>query len=325
MAPGGFTTVALRHMPGAHVYGITLPVELGGYSVLLNKERLKSLRYLDITMFKEYCPADESIPEQHPDHKNLSPFPLFGSIRFNFIFCDGAVLRTHQRGENRSQDKETIRLQTSQLILAMQRIQTNGTLVMLLHIVDTWDSAILLYTFSKFSNVMVFKPLRWHDTRNSFYLVAKNVNPQHEDALKAVEEWKQEWWRATFAGEDGLGLPRPEPTDQLVQEVLVNFGPTIARLGHQVWEIQADALSRTDYAGTGTRQRRSSNSGVLMPRNIPSLVVNQERKVMVSSRVSDITDILNSVTISAGRRRDEQPKKGKEISSTMTQVDENLR
>jgi hypothetical protein len=62
-----------------------------------------------------------------------------------------------------------------------------------------------------------------------------------------------------------------------------------------------------------------------MPRNIPSLVVNQERKVIVSSRVSNITDVLNSVTISAGRRKDEQPKKGKEISNTVAQVDENLR
>ncbi|PQE06455.1 hypothetical protein CJF32_00002395 [Rutstroemia sp. NJR-2017a WRK4] len=325
MAPGGYTAVALRHMPEAHAYGITLPIESGGHSVVLDKHLLKSLRYGDVTMFKEYCPADKSIPKQHPDYKNFSPFRLFTSIRFNFVFCDGAVLRTHQRGDNRPQEKETIRLQASQLILALQRIQLGGTIVMLLHKVDTWHSAILLYAFSKFSSVSVFKPQKWHSARSSFYLVAQNVNPQHVDALKAVEEWKQDWWRATFAGEDGLGLPRPEPTDQLVQEVIVNFGPALAKLGHSAWKIQADALSRTDYAGSGGGERRSSSNSALMPRNLPSLVVNQECKITVSTRISDLTDVVNSVTISAGRRKDEQPKKGKEISHTVAQVDENLR
>jgi len=34
-----------------------------------------------------------------------------------------------------------------------------------------------------------------------------------------------------------------------MQELLTEFGQTLAKIGSPVWRIQADALSRTKYAG----------------------------------------------------------------------------
>jgi hypothetical protein len=124
----------------------------------------------------------------------------------HLVFCDGIVLRTHKRGYHR-QDKgtEVTRLISAQLILALTRIKTGGTLVMLLHKLDTWQTANLLYTFSKFSNIKLFKPCNHHKTRSSFYMIAKNVDEKSEHAKSALKSWRENWYKATFGGEEGTG------------------------------------------------------------------------------------------------------------------------
>ena len=120
---------------------------------------------------------------------------------------------------------------------------------MLLHKIDSWGSAIILYTFSKFSKVQVFKPARKHSARSSFYMIAKDVQPEHEDAKRAVLEWRDVWWKTTFGGEDGTGEKKEEPDNDFVSRVLDEFGGKIIELGRHVWRSQADALAKTDYAG----------------------------------------------------------------------------
>ncbi|RAL59206.1 hypothetical protein DID88_006661 [Monilinia fructigena] len=251
MAPGGYTAAALSHRSAFQAYGITLAPESGGHTIIIDKNRLQGLRFHDITMFKEFCPGGKEIPECFKSR--FSDIRPYKSIKFHLVFADGKTLRTHDRLKDTydaNLNKETVRLQTSQLILAMNRMHNGGTLVMLLHKVDTWHSAFLLYTFSKFAKVEIFKPIKKHATRSSFYMVATDINVNHTIALTAIESWKEDWFRATFGGPDKTGLPKEEPRSEVVQELLTEFGPKLIELGHKAWMVQANALSYTSYAGS---------------------------------------------------------------------------
>lgn len=244
MAPGGYTASALKYNPTATACGVTLPPAKGGHELLLKSSR-SSVKFLDITMLASEFGVDE-VPLTHPEHASfLSERPYLGQT-FHLVFCDGQVLRTHQRAEHREQH-EALRLTVSQLILALQRIHPGGTLVMLLHKIEAWDTTELLYRFSRFSSIQLFKPERKHAIRSSFYLVAKNVRPDNDAAKQVVEVWKQAWWRATFGGQNGTGEMKVMPDEGYVHTVVDEFGKELIALGRAIWEIQANSLSKMDF------------------------------------------------------------------------------
>ncbi|KAF8847315.1 hypothetical protein BDZ45DRAFT_607666 [Acephala macrosclerotiorum] len=243
MAPGGYTASALKHNPAAKAVGITLPPDQGGHQVFLDSSR-STVFYHDITMFAKEFGVDE-VPVTHPGHASFSAERPFLNQRFDLVFCDGQVLRTHKRPEYRERT-ERDRLRISQLILALQRIRPGGTLIMLLHIIEALDTIELLYRFSQFSNIRVFKPLRKHAIRSTFYLIAKNVEPNSEAARLAVKAWKEAWWNATFGGAEGIGTSI-DVDDDYAQSVIDAFGGRLTRLARPLWRIQADALNRTDF------------------------------------------------------------------------------
>ncbi|KFZ20398.1 hypothetical protein V501_00165 [Pseudogymnoascus sp. VKM F-4519 (FW-2642)] len=117
----------------------------------------------------------------------------------------------------------------------------------LLHKIEALDTMELLYLFSQFSDIEVFKPLRKHAIRSTFYLIAKNVQPSVESARVAVIAWKKAWWNATFGGEQGVGAQRLDKDDKYAQAIIDSFGDRLTTLARPVWKIQADALSRTDF------------------------------------------------------------------------------
>lgn len=121
-------------------------------------------------------------------------------------------------------------------------------MVMLLHKIEAWHNVELLYLFSQFSSVQVFKPEKKHAIRSSFYLVAKNVQPKAVAARSAVEMWKQDWWQATFGGQNGTGAMKEAADECYVEAVLEEFCRVLMELGRPVWQIQANALSRKDFA-----------------------------------------------------------------------------
>lgn len=243
MAPGGFTWGTLKYNQGAIACGITLPTEAGGYKswVTLPSERVK---FMDVTMLASEFGVD-SIPTSHPDHSLFVTERPFLDEQFNIIFCGGAVLRNHDISEDRKRFERT-RLTTSQLILAMQRILPGGTMVVLLRRLDAWHTIRLLLQFDSFSHIRVFKPYKYHAVRATFYLVAKNVQPEAESAKTALEEWKKTWYRATFGGDEGTGEAEPEIDVESANAVLEEFGPRIIQLATPVWKIQADALEKQD-------------------------------------------------------------------------------
>ena len=244
MAPGGYTASALKYNPTAIACGVTLPLAKGGHKMLLQSSR-QSVQFRDVTMFAAEFGVDE-VPFAHPEHASFSSERPYIGQTFHLVFCDGQVLRTHQRAEYREQ-QEALRLAVSQLILALQRIHPGGTLVMLLHKIEAWDTTELLYRFSQFSSIQLFKPKKKHAIRSSFYLVAKNVQPASDTAKLAIESWKQAWWRATFGGPNGTGEAKVIPDESNVHMVLNEFGKVLVTLGRPIWDIQANALSKTDF------------------------------------------------------------------------------
>lgn len=270
MAPGGYTASTLKHSPYAVVCGFTLPLNLGGHAVLLRKGTLYIL-HGDITMLhKEF--GVEEIP---PNHCELSKFsdirPWFGK-RFDLVFCDGQTLRTHEPyiADYRRQTSwmEAARLTVSQLILAMQRIESGGTLIMLLHNVAAYRTVKLLHFFDQFAAIQAFKPLFSHKKRGTFYLIAKNVQPGHPGAVAAINEWKGLWKEFTFPALDEDGKAKsPEAAsvsecEKEVLDLLETFGERLIELGEPIWEIQKEALATARWTKKPTQQPGTEDARV---------------------------------------------------------------
>jgi len=203
------------------------------------------IKFMDITMLASEF-GIETIPANHPDYSLFLNERPFVDQRFQLIFCGCAVLRGHEKSDHRSEFERT-RLITSQLILAMQRIIPGGTMVVLLRRPDAWETVRLLYQFDSFSNIQLFKPRKKHAVRSTFYLVAKNVQPDVDSAKAALEDWKKSWSRATFGGPEGTGEREPEIDVQEVTKVLDEFGPKLIKLATLAWKIQAGALERQNF------------------------------------------------------------------------------
>lgn len=110
MVPGGYTDSALKFNPTATACGITLPPDQGGHELLLQSSRSKVL-FVDITMLAQEMGVDE-VPPTHPEQAQfLGDRPYLGQV-FHLVFCDGQVLRTHQRAEHRER-QEALRLTVS--------------------------------------------------------------------------------------------------------------------------------------------------------------------------------------------------------------------
>ncbi|KAH9205105.1 hypothetical protein DL95DRAFT_417714 [Leptodontidium sp. 2 PMI_412] len=99
MAPGGYTSSALKYNPAAKAISITLPPGQGGHEVFLNSPR-STVLYQDITMFSKEFEVDE-VPVKHPAHASFSMERPFIDQKFDLVICDGQVLQTHKRPEYR--------------------------------------------------------------------------------------------------------------------------------------------------------------------------------------------------------------------------------
>lgn len=258
MAPGGFTASVLRHNYYAQVAGITLPENEGGHKLMVDRgfqDPRVEVTQLDITMLSSEFGVDE-IPEDHPDKMKFLPGKRpYLDQRFNLVFCDGQVLRTHVRSSYR-EAKEALRLISSQLVLAMQRIRAGATVIMLLHKIEAWNTIKLLFQFNKFASISLFKPVKKHASRSSFYLIARKVDPDHPGAIAAVAQWKADWKEATFNyNKDTTVIEEAKLRDTSEQmKVLDEFGPRLIELAEPIWARQRDALKRAPF------MRRNENS-----------------------------------------------------------------
>lgn len=84
------------------------------------------------------------------------------------------------------------------MVFVIQRLRNQGSLVLVMHKLESFDAADVIRTFSKCSNVRLFKSKRKHTITSSFYMVATEVNTQSEEIELAVVKWKRQWEAATF-------------------------------------------------------------------------------------------------------------------------------
>ncbi|KAJ0166848.1 hypothetical protein CTA2_5605 [Colletotrichum tanaceti] len=244
MAPGGFLATALQLNPMARAVGFSLPVGSGGHKALMPNSRRVELRFLDITMLAADMGVTE-VPVDHPDHGRFLPQQLRPDDRFDLVICDGQVLRTHAREDYREK-REARRLTVTQLYLGLKHMRPGGTMVVLLHKLENWDTVLLLRTFGEFATVKVYKPRTSHCKRSSFYMVAGNVQSQRPAAARAMGRWKSIWEAATFGTDEAYRktLQEGEPS---VEEMLGDFGSELMRLGRDVWATQARALAEAPF------------------------------------------------------------------------------
>ncbi|KAL4787088.1 hypothetical protein BJX76DRAFT_364206 [Aspergillus varians] len=245
MAPGGFLATAVRINPEARALGFSLPDWDGGHGVLLPEHPNVTLKLLDITMLAEDMGLTDDIPSDHPDATNFLPRQFTPDQTFDLVICDGQVLRTHERAAYREK-KEASRLTLTQLALGLEHVKPGGTMVVLLHKVEALHTVRLLHTFSKFASVQLYKHAKIHAKRSSFYMIATNIRAGCEDAIMAIEGWKDRWKIATFGTDemyhDALFGECPD-----VEALLEEFGPRMVQLGKNVWNIQANALAKAPF------------------------------------------------------------------------------
>lgn len=242
MAPGGFSAYTIRKNPMSTVDAFSLPEAEGGHPVLLSfgkRNTRVQVHFTDITMWAKELGVDD-IPESHPEVSKFQSGWPYSCKSYDLVICDGQALRTHEVAEYRRHGEQT-RLTNTQLVLGLQRIRPGGTLIMLLHKAYKWRCLKLLKTFNRFSDIQIFKPSRYHAEKSSFYLIAKHVQPEKEEAIEAVNTFRNSWRAATFGTDQG-----DEENDELVDEdmvsVLDEFGPQFVELTRPVWAVQAAAL-----------------------------------------------------------------------------------
>ncbi|KAF1347199.1 hypothetical protein EJ07DRAFT_160453 [Lizonia empirigonia] len=189
MAPGGFTDTVLRKHRTATIRGITLPQEVRGLEVMLPRWKSDSrilVQFLDVTMLAdEIGRPTTSIPTTHPDVANFSSKRPFDGDIFDLIFCGATAQCAHTRADYRD-SQERLRLVTSQLVVALQRLRHHGSLVLLMHKPEAFDTAEIISVFTKISNVCLFKPRKKHAIRSSFYMVVTGVDTQSEKTQLAI-------------------------------------------------------------------------------------------------------------------------------------------
>ena len=110
IAPGGFATAALERNPSALLRGISLPPPEGGHKMMFrrlwsakNENTPIFVDFRDITLLADELGVPvETVPSSHPDAALFSSDRPFAGQEFDLAFCDGQVLRTHERGERKS-------------------------------------------------------------------------------------------------------------------------------------------------------------------------------------------------------------------------------
>ncbi|KAM0710535.1 hypothetical protein Q7P35_002205 [Cladosporium inversicolor] len=122
-------------------------------------------------------------------------------------------------------------------------------MIVLINKVETEQPGILeiVHQFHKFSSVQLFKPTKGHADRSSFYMVvATDIQTDHAEAAKAVEEWKRTWKIATFGSEDEFS-DHIRRSSVWANKILENFGPVLIEKSRAVWETQIRGLKEAPY------------------------------------------------------------------------------
>ena len=244
MAPGGFLASVLHVNPNARAFAFSLPVADGGHKVLLPDNANVKVEFLDVTMLAADM-GSNCIPKEHPDAGNFLRKKIMDDQSFDLVICDGQVLRMHARAAYR-EAHEARRLTVTQLALGLEHVKQGGTIVVLLHKAEAPDTVSLLYTFSRFSSVSLYKHRGFHAKRSSFYLIASNIQRQDHEVELAIKSWKESWRMSTLGTDEEYDLSCYMGMKD-AKDMLEAFGSELYNLGRDVWRVQLRALKKASF------------------------------------------------------------------------------
>ncbi|KAI9718350.1 MAG: hypothetical protein M1812_004071 [Candelaria pacifica] len=240
MAPGGFAACIMDLYPEAEIDAITLLQADGGRKVITKCNEI-ILVEADITAYAADCCIDDCWKDSHLA-KSFTSETLEHTQRYGLVICDGKTERKHLNSFGKVKELELVRLKAAQLILGLERVRPGGTLYILQHNIQSGHTIKLLWHFSHFSDVSIFKPTEWLTSSSFFYLIAKNVQTGSLALKMAIREFKQAWTEAT------LESKVTEVTEEEVQGLLTSFGAKLIDFGYQIWPIQEKGLrKRVEY------------------------------------------------------------------------------
>lgn len=254
VAPGGFVDVALTQTPGSHIRAMSLPVEQGGHDVKMLDAQV-NVEFRDIaTLAADMGVTKDDVPLNFPGPYDFLFEKVLGdNEKFDLVFCDGHVLRTHPRAEWR-EPREATRLTLTQTALGLEHLNNCGTMVILMHKLDSWRSFDLIHQFSKMATVKLYKHYRHHKIRSSFYLVAKNIQVDSAFAKEMVAMWKQRYKIATFGNDQEYAeMHRVTRETALVERE--KFGEKYVAMGKKIWKTQADGLENAPFLKKHTKEQ----------------------------------------------------------------------
>ncbi|RDW65895.1 uncharacterized protein DSM5745_09634 [Aspergillus mulundensis] len=250
MAPGGFLATALALNPTAQALAFSLPPEEGGHNVALDLAAYPNVtaHLCDITMLAaDIGVSSAEIPVDHPDVHGFLP-AHFNQKKFDLAFCDGQVLRTHARASYREK-REATRLTLTQLILSLSHLKPGGTMIVLSHKIEAPAMVQMLYEFSRFSTVTVYKHAKFHAKRSSFYMIASGLKVDSEEAVALLERWRRKWKSLVLDMKltDERFAEMAEEGAPTIEEILDTFGERLIEMGRTVWGVQAEALGKAPF------------------------------------------------------------------------------
>ena len=253
MAPGGFSATALRYNRFAQVCAISLPTNEGGLEIFLpnwqENKRIK-VQLMNLTMLAAELGFPDLASQNHPSASKFSSHIPYAGRQFDLIFCDGHVLPSSEPEQEAK--SQALRLADAQLVMGLQRIKSAGTIVVLLHQAYNPRVLRLLEAFDEISQITLFKPPFCHAKRTSFYLVAKNVDPQHKVARRLLRNMRKSW-RIRTADAFGMEIPadpmESNDEDEAMEDVMQSFGGKLITLAEPVWKIQTEAMEKAFLGG----------------------------------------------------------------------------
>ncbi|KAE8142307.1 hypothetical protein BDV38DRAFT_236313 [Aspergillus pseudotamarii] len=213
------------------------------------RDIFRNIVYADITMFAQEMTPGATICAEHPDLTKFESTRPFLEEKYDVVFCGGAVSKTHPR-EGYRDECEASRLTSSELVFALNRLKSGGSLVLLLHRVESWDTVCLLHAFDQFSDIQLFKHQTYHALKSSFYLVAKNIDLEHNTAKLSLRYWKDLWKYLTFKNFENvvpLSSSLYEPKSEIIGQLRDEFGSRFIELAQTIWMVQTQALRNADF------------------------------------------------------------------------------
>ncbi|KAI9842466.1 MAG: hypothetical protein M1837_007135 [Sclerophora amabilis] len=250
MAPGGFTSITLEEKPTGVVDAFSLPDADEGFRVLVGhgkKDPRVQVHRTDVTMWPGELGV-QTVPGGHLEPSDFHfgwPFPR---QLYDLVICDGQTLRkqpARKEEVDRGVGKDDVNVAERQEVESDR--WDRGTLLVLLHRCHKWRIFRLLKAFDSFSDTQLFKPTVFHREKSSFYLIAKNVQPDHEEAIRALRGFRDKWFAATFGFERDATAKDEWLSADEIQSLLLEFGPKFKELARPVWATQAEALRNAKW------------------------------------------------------------------------------